>query len=213
MSCPCAKSNGLKASELVDYIDIQAPSDTHEASGAITRTYASAYTRWAKIAPTGGAEGDQFREIEGHATYRIEVQHDATLAGALKDTHRIVHDDGRIFDILRVAPDQATGRITIFANDYAPIITADGLTYSAVTYDVILRNEEVDRPYDEPGERTRRVFTALVRVSDFAPGITAENDTCTISTRTYRVQSVEIPARGDWYRLELADEFGALPAR
>jgi len=213
MPCPCAKSNHLRASELADYLDIQAPSDVHESSGAITRTWANAYYRWAKISPTGGAEGDQFREIEGHATYRIEIPHDATIAAALKDTHRIVHDDGRIFDILRIAPDQSTGRITIFANDYAPIITADGLTYSAVTYDVILRNEEVERPYDEAGERTRRELVALVRVSDFAAGITAENGTCTINTRTYRIAGVEIPARGDWYRMTLTDEFGALPTR
>ena len=208
MSCP----NTLRARDLADYIDIQAPSDTHEASGAITRTWASAYSRWAKLEATGGAEGDQFREIEGHATYRFQVRYESTLAGALSPSHRIVHDDGRIFDIIRVQ-NQAPDRIVIIANDYAPVIVADGLSYSGTDYDVILRNESVDRPYDQPGERTRRELVALVRISDFTAGITAENGTCTINTRTYRITRVQIPARGDWYRLELVDQYGALPTR
>jgi len=208
MPCPCSQSKSLRASELVDYLDIQAPSDTHEASGAITRTWANAYYRWAKIAPTGGAEGDQFREIEGHATYRIEIPHDSTIAAALKDSHRIVHDDGRIFDILRIAPDQSTGRITIFANDYAPIITVDGLTYSGTDYDVILRNEEVEEEFTEAGVNTSRLLPALVRISDFTPGITAQGETCTVNTRTMRIRMVTRAQRGDWYKVMLEEEFG-----
>lgn len=210
MSCPCAKSKSLRASDLSDYIDIQAPSDTHESSGAITRTWANAYYRWAKVEATGGAEGDQFREIEGHATYRIEIPHDATIAVALKDTHRIAHDDGRIFDILRVE-NHKPEKLVIVANDYAPIITTDGLAYDGTDYDAIIRNESVDRPYIDAGEHTRRDLVALVRVSDFADGITAENATCTVRSRTYRIGSIMIPARGDWYRLSLVDEFGELP--
>jgi len=217
MACAnCKKKNAARAKrlttlDLTDRVEFESPSDTYAADGSITRTYAVDYARWARLKPRG-AEPDQFREVEGHTTYIVEVQYDATLAANLKDTHRIAHDDGRFFDILRIE-NHAPDKLLIVANDYAAVIVTDGLSYSGTDYDVILRNESVDRPYDQPGERTRRELIALVRISDFAPGITAENGTCTVNTRTYRITRVQIPARGDWYRMELADQYGALPTR
>jgi head-tail adaptor len=187
---------------------IQAPSDVHESSGTITRTWATSYNRWASIEPTGGAEGDQFREIEGHASYRIEIGYDTALAAALKGTHRMVQaTPARTFDILRIQTDQTGRTITIIANDYAPATTDDGLTYSGTDYDVILRNEQLLESYTEEGINTTRLLPALVRISDFLPGITAQGATCTVNTRTMRIREVIRPQRGDWYKLTLEEEF------
>lgn len=205
MSC-CIDKNKLRARDLTDVVTIQTAQDTHNANGSITRTWdGTSYSRWCKVESTGGAEPDQFREIEGHATYRFAIRYDSALAAALTPGHRIVHDDGRIFDIIRVA-NSAPERIDIVANDYGPITTTDGLTYSGTDYDAIIRNEAIEERYTDAGILTARILPALVRISDFTPGITAQGATCTINTRTYRIREVIRAQRGDWYKLMLQEE-------
>ena len=130
MACAnCRKKNAARAKrlttlDLTDRVEFESPSDTYAADGSITRTYTVDYARWARVKPRG-AEPDQFREIEGHTTYSVEVQYDATLAANLKDTHRIAHDDGRYFDILRIE-NHAPDKLLIIANDYAAVIVTGG---------------------------------------------------------------------------------------
>jgi len=182
MACAnCKKKNAARAKrlttlDLTDRVEFEAPGDTYAADGSITRTYAVDYARWARLKPRG-AEPDQFREIEGHTTYSVEVQYDATLAANLKDTHRIAHDDGRYFDILRIE-NHAPDKLLIVANDYGAVIVTDGLLHDSVNYDVILRNEKRAQEYTDAGLEKTLQTVALARVSEFSPAFSALNEHC-----------------------------------
>lgn len=209
--CTLSKTKRLKARDLVDRVTIQAASDTHNGDGSITRTWSTAYTRWARIEATGGSEPDEFREAEGHCTYRVLLPYESGMAGAVTTRHRVTHVDGRILHIIRLYVDAPADRLVLVVNDYAPIIVADALTYDGTDYDAVLKNEGVNKPLVDYGERTRRDISALVRISDFTPGATALNETCTVYGKTYRISDLTRAHRGDWYRLNLVDQFGELP--
>lgn len=211
MACAnCRKKNAARAKrlttlDLTDRVEFESPSDTYAADGSITRTYTVDYARWARVKPRG-AEPDQFREIEGHTTYSVEVQYDATLAANLKDTHRIAHDDGRYFDILRIE-NHAPDKLLIIANDYAAVIVTDGLLHDGTNYDVILRNEKRAQEYTDAGLQDTLETVALARVSEFSPAFSALNEDVTVRGEVLRVMQVEKAERSDWLKLTLQREF------
>ena len=205
---PQTDAKRLTARELVDRVTIESASDTHNANGSISRTWSTEFTRWGKIDATGGAEQDEFQEIQGHCSYRVSVPYDADFAGAVTTRHRVKHSDGRTFHIVRLYIDMAADRVVLVVNDYAPITVINGLGYSAASYDAILHNEEIEKAYTDHGEQTRRGIVALVKISEFAAGITALNETCTVYGKTYRIHDMKRAHRGDFYRLSLVDEFG-----
>jgi len=211
MACAnCRKKNAARAKrlttlDLTDRVEFESPSDTYAADGSITRTYTVDYARWARLKPRG-AEPDQFREIEGHTTYSVEVQYDATLAANLKDTHRIAHDDGRYFDILRIE-NHAPDKLLIVANDYGAVIVTDGLLHDGTNYDVILRNEKRAQEYTDAGLQDTLDTVALARVSEFSPAFSALNADVTVRGEVLRVMQVEKAERSDWLKLTLQREF------
>ena len=94
-----AKSNPL-AARLRDKVIIQAYTDTIDAAGGPTITWATFITRYASIVPLNGNEYFTAQQLNVDISVRIRLRYD-TLAATITSKHRVLWGS-RIYDILTV---------------------------------------------------------------------------------------------------------------
>jgi len=187
-------------------ITIETAADVPAANGTIARTWSASGSRWSSVAPAG-AMPDAHNKIAGHTTYKITLPSDSATRSLSPRLHRLIFGD-RVLEIIRADIDYAARKVTAFVNDFTAVIIADGLTHSAISYDCILHTDSIAEDHSAYGLADSHSFPALVRISDFSPGVTAIQTTVVLRARTFRITDVQIPPAGDWYRLKLAQENG-----
>jgi head-tail adaptor len=87
------------AGDLNRRLTLEAPSDTDDGAGGVTRDYAAAASLWAQLLPLSARADAAADSLGGALRYRIVVR-----AGAVITTRHRLRDGARIFRILAAGP-------------------------------------------------------------------------------------------------------------
>lgn len=87
----------MRSARLRSLVTIQTPTQTTDAYGAPTETWATYATRWAEVEPLSGREYFAAQQVASEVSHKIKLRHDS-LTGSITPKMRISWDS-RVFDI------------------------------------------------------------------------------------------------------------------
>jgi head-tail adaptor len=87
------------AGDLNRRLTLEAPSETDDGAGGVTRDYAAAVSIWARLVPLSAGADAAADSLGGALRYRIVVR-----AGPVITTRHRLRDGARIFHILAAGP-------------------------------------------------------------------------------------------------------------
>lgn len=117
----------MRIGKLRHRLAIQRATETRDAHGGVTQTWATQTTRWGSVEPLNGRELIQAKQIQSFATHRVRLRN-----VDVRPTDRILHTaQGLLLNVIHVADigllDKELEILAIVSSDLIPLLNDDGI--------------------------------------------------------------------------------------
>ena len=101
--------DALRSGELDHEITIESASESRTSTGAVTSTWGTFVTCWAKVEPLSGSELDVAAAMQGETMHRVTIRHEQGITPKM----RVNLGGGRYLDILSTVNVRERNRVLV----------------------------------------------------------------------------------------------------